>query len=116
MFLFVPLFRYWLPVSAKCNGFVCAFVQVLATGLVRKMTEWYYTQYELTGSRVSAKCNGFVCAFVQVLATGLVRKMMEWYYTQYELKWLDDLLPGKHVEKPEDKEQIIGNVRIVNVM
>lgn len=47
---------------------------------------------------------------LMVLATGVVRKMMECNYTQYELKWLDDLLPGKHVEKPEDKERIIGKV------
>lgn len=47
---------------------------------------------------------------IMVLATGVVRKMLECYYTQYELKWLDDLLPGKHAENPEDKERIIGKV------
>ncbi|KAL4222173.1 Sodium bicarbonate cotransporter 3 [Mactra antiquata] len=47
---------------------------------------------------------------LMVLATGVVRKMLECYYSQYELKWLDDLLPGKHAENPEDKERIIGKV------
>lgn len=37
--------------------------------------------------------------------------MLECYYTQYELKWLDDLLPGKHAENPDDKERIIGKVK-----
>lgn len=47
---------------------------------------------------------------LMVLATGVVRKIMECYYTQYELKYLDDLLPGKHAEKPEDKERIFGKI------
>nr|BAU71495.1 putative sodium-driven chloride bicarbonate exchanger [Phreagena okutanii] len=48
---------------------------------------------------------------LMVLATGVVRKMLECNYSQYELKYLDDLLPGKHVEKkPDDKENIIGRV------
>jgi len=46
-----------------------------------------------------------------VLATGVVRKIMECYYTQYEMKYMDDLLPGKTAERPEDKEMIIGKVR-----
>lgn len=47
-----------------------------------------------------------------MLATGVVRKMLECNYTQYELNYLDDLLPGKHVEKkPDDKENIIGRVK-----
>ncbi|XP_045168202.1 electrogenic sodium bicarbonate cotransporter 1-like isoform X6 [Mercenaria mercenaria] len=45
---------------------------------------------------------------LMVLATGVVRKMLECYYSQFELKYLDDLLPGKHAEKPDDKEKIIG--------
>jgi len=36
---------------------------------------------------------------------------MECYYTQYEMKYMDDLLPGKTAERPEDKEMIIGKVR-----
>ncbi|XP_052812134.1 electroneutral sodium bicarbonate exchanger 1-like isoform X2 [Mya arenaria] len=47
---------------------------------------------------------------LMVLATGLVRKIMECYYSQYELSYLDDLLPGKSPEKPDDKETIIGRV------
>lgn len=35
---------------------------------------------------------------------------MECYFSQYELKWLDDLLPGKHADRPEDRERIIGKV------
>ncbi|XP_060608541.1 electrogenic sodium bicarbonate cotransporter 1-like isoform X2 [Ruditapes philippinarum] len=47
---------------------------------------------------------------LMVLATGVVRKILECYYTQYELKYLDDLLPGKHAEKPGDKERMIGRM------
>ena len=42
-----------------------------------------------------------------------MRKLLECYYTQHELKWLDDLLPGKHPEKKsDDTENIIGRVNI----
>lgn len=42
---------------------------------------------------------------IMVLATGVVRKIMELYFTQYELKYLDDLLPGKHAEKPKQASE-----------
>ncbi|KAH3715008.1 sodium bicarbonate cotransporter 3-like [Dreissena polymorpha] len=47
---------------------------------------------------------------MMVLATGVVRKMMEWYYTQYELSFLDDLLPGKHAEKTEERKHKVEKI------
>ncbi|KAK7500834.1 hypothetical protein BaRGS_00008078 [Batillaria attramentaria] len=36
-----------------------------------------------------------------VVFTGVVRKMIECIFTQYELKYIDQLLPGRHVEKDD---------------
>jgi hypothetical protein len=41
---------------------------------------------------------------VLVLATCGIRKLMDWVFTQRELYWLDDVLPGQHVETPQEEE------------
>lgn len=41
---------------------------------------------------------------VLVLATCGIRKLMDWLFSQRELYWLDDVLPGQHVETPQEEE------------
>ncbi|KAI0212947.1 Sodium-driven chloride bicarbonate exchanger [Lamellibrachia satsuma] len=53
---------------------------------------------------------------IMVLAMCFVRKSLDWVFTRHELKWLDDIIPESHKREKEEKEIMMMEQEMENIL